>query len=57
MQKKLNVYIEGNLAAVIAIEIKDDYVDDVGTTECLSEEIKEFVSSIIQRNSFERNLQ
>jgi hypothetical protein len=57
MKKTLDVYIDYNIAATITIEIKDAYVEDIGTCEVVAKKIQELVSTIIQKNSIERNFQ
>lgn len=57
MKKQLDVYIDYNIAATITIEINESYVEDIGTCEVVAEKIQELVSTIIQKNSIERNFQ
>jgi hypothetical protein len=57
MRKTLDVYIDHNRAATITIEIHEAYVEDIGTCEAVAEKIQELVSSVIQKNSIERNFQ
>lgn len=57
MKKRLDVYIDQSIAATITVEIHENYVDDIGTCEAVSEKIQELVSTIIQKNSIERNFQ
>jgi hypothetical protein len=57
MRKKLDVYIDHNIAATITVDINEAYVEDIGTCETVTEKIQELVSTIIQKNSIERNFQ
>jgi predicted N-formylglutamate amidohydrolase len=57
MKKRLDVYIDYDIAATITIEIKDDYVEDIGTCKDIADKIQELISSTIQKTSIERNFQ
>jgi hypothetical protein len=57
MYKKIAVYIENDLAATIMIDVEEDYVNDIGTSETLCVQVAEFVGEIIQKKSIQNNLQ
>jgi hypothetical protein len=56
-KKQFRVYIDDEPAAFITVDIKEEYARDVGTNEQIGKQLEDFLTKLIQKNSYQENLQ
>lgn len=56
-KKQFRVFIDDEPVAQITVDVKDDYAREIGTEDHLGRQLEEFLKKLIQKNSYQENLQ
>lgn len=56
-KKQFRVFIGDEPVAYITVDVKQEYAREIGTEEHIGKQLEEFITKLIQKNSYQENLQ
>lgn len=51
------MFIGDEPVAYITVDVKQEYAREIGTEENIGKQLEEFITKLIQKNSYQENLQ
>lgn len=51
------MFIGDEPVAYITVDVKQEYAREIGTEEHIGKQLEEFITKLIQKNSYQENLQ